>query len=69
MGGRVDDQGGNNYNMVLADAKSATEMAASATNEASHQMENIMSMGMKFAGALLGLLGGLGSCGGGCGGI
>jgi hypothetical protein len=67
MAGEVDNKG--NYNMVLENARGTTEAASQGSAEASHQMENIMSMGAKFAGALLGLLGGLGSCGGGCGGI
>ena len=66
MGQSVDPN--SNYNMVLENAKSATENMASGTEEAHHQMENIMSMGMKFLGAMAGLLGGVGSCGG-CGGI
>lgn len=67
MGGNVDPN--NKYNMTLENARSSTDAASSMTSEAHNAMENIMSMGMKFAGALLGLLGGLGSCGGGCGGI
>jgi hypothetical protein len=67
----VNNNGGNrDYNMILEQARGATDQVSSLAQEAHHQMEGIMATGMRFAGALAGLLGGvLGSCGGGCGGI
>ncbi len=66
----VNNNGNRDYNMTLEHARGATEQASSFAQEAHHQMEGFLAMGMRLAGALAGLLGGvLGSCGGGCGGI
>ena len=68
----ITNNGGGNkeYNMILEQARGATETASSFSTEAHNAMESFMAMGMRMAGMLAGMLGGiLGSCGGGCGGI
>lgn len=50
--------------MRLEQARSATESASSRSMEAQHIMEGLMNMGMKLAGALLGMLGSCSGCAG-----
>jgi hypothetical protein len=42
---------------------------AGGSSNAGSDMEKLLSGGTKLLGAIAGLVGGLGSCGGGCGGI